>query len=140
MELTNKAFSSNISELSSSSLPDSPMNNSKSKRSQPNDLPLDLWSPLGGCSSSEDNNSPTDLNSCKQVKDKPPLSKNLEVVKQENDLSEDGMSRDISRPSSGGYINEGSSWEPPPKYMSSSKSDGFSAFKVRISEQSLSRI
>lgn len=136
MELSNKAFSSNISELSSCSSPDSPMNNSKSKkRSLPNDLPMDLWSPLGGCSSSEDNNSPTDLNSCKQVKDKPTLSKNLEGVKQENDLSDEGANRDISRPSSGGYINEGSSWEGPPKYMTSSKSDGFSALKVRINEK-----
>ncbi|KAG8201193.1 hypothetical protein JTE90_028847 [Oedothorax gibbosus] len=127
IELSNRSFS-NISELSSSSFCDPPMNNSKANRTK--DLPLDLWSPLGNCSSSsEDNNSLTDLNSCKLVKDKPPLSKDLEVVKHENDLSDDTMNRDNSRPSSGGYINEGSSWEPPPKYMTSSKSDGFAALK-----------
>ncbi|CAL1263565.1 unnamed protein product [Larinioides sclopetarius] len=132
MELSNRSFSSNISECSNASPPLTPMNNSKSNRSTPNNLPLDLWSPLGGCSSCEENNSPTDVNSCKQIKDKPPLLKNLEVVK-ENILGDESFNKDIQRPSSGGYINENSSWESPqlcvPKYNTSIKTDGFSPLK-----------
>lgn len=113
MELTSRALS-----LASSSSPKansrmSPINNSSATCSTPRNLDLDLWSPLGGCSSSEENNSPTDLNSCKQIIDKPSMSKNLEVV-QENSLDSSFNNRDLIQLSSGGYINETNSWEGAP--------------------------
>ncbi|KAF8790309.1 SH2 domain-containing protein 5 [Argiope bruennichi] len=133
MELSNRSFSSNISECSNTSPPLTPMNNSKSNRSTPNNLPVDLWSPLGGgCSSCEENNSPTDVNSCKHIKDKPPLLKNLEVVK-ENILGDEKFNKDIKRPASGGYVNENTSWgnsqAAAPKFNTNIKTDGFAPVK-----------
>ncbi|GIY76321.1 SH2 domain-containing protein [Caerostris extrusa] len=133
MELSNQTFSANISECSGASSPPlSPVNSCKSNQCTPNNLPLDLWSPLGGASSCEENNSPTDVNSCKQIKEKPPLLKNLEVVK-ENVLGDESFSHELPRPLSGGYINESSSWESPqlrlPKYNTSGRADGFSPLK-----------
>lgn len=113
MELTSRALSLASSDSPKANSRMSLINNSNVICSTPRNLELDLWSPLGGCSSSEENNSPTDLNSCKQIIDKPPLSsKNLEVV-QENDLTS-SFNRDLIQLSSGGYINEVNSWEGVP--------------------------
>lgn len=112
MELTSRALSLASSDSPKANSRMSPINNSSVTYSTPRNLDLDLWSPLGGCSSSEENNSPTDLNSCKQIIDKPPLSKNLEVV-QENVLA-NSFNRDLIQLSSGGYINEANSWEGAP--------------------------
>lgn len=62
----------------------------------------DLWSP----SSSEDNNSPTELNTWKQMKEKPPLLKTVDVGEKS-----DGKVMSHNRPLSGGYVNEASNWE-----------------------------
>ncbi|XP_054722246.1 EGFR adapter protein-like [Uloborus diversus] len=127
IEMNSRPSSISSSESPCASTHQSTMNLSESNPSSQN-LPVDLWSPLsGGCSSSEENNSSTDLNSCKQIKEKPPLLKNLEVV-QENVLSDDSFINDISRPASGGYINESTSWDSisvlrTPKFNSSSKSE-----------------
>lgn len=112
MELTSRALSLASSDSPKANPRMSPINNSSVTCSTPRHLDLDLWSPLGGCSSSEENNSPTDLNSCKQIVDKPSLSKNLEVV-QENALAS-SFNRDLIQLSSGGYINEANSWEGAP--------------------------
>lgn len=112
MELTSRALSLASSDSPKANSRMSPINNSSVTCSTPRNLDLDLWSPLGGCSSSEENNSPTDLNSCKQIIDKPSLSKNLEVV-QENVLAS-SFNRDLIQLSSGGYINEANSWEVAP--------------------------
>lgn len=112
MELTSRALSLASSDSPKGNSRMSPINNSSANCSTPRNLDLNLWSPLGGCSSSDENNSPTDLNSCKQIIDKPSLSKNLEVVK-ENDL-DSSLNRDLIQLSSGGYINEVNSWEGAP--------------------------
>lgn len=108
------------------------MNNSNVNCSTPRNLDLDLWSPLGGgCSSSEENNSPTDLNSCEQIIDKPSVSKNLEVV-QESAL-DDSFSNDLIQLSTNGYINESTSWEGAPTLRMSklnSKVEELSSHKV----------
>ncbi|KFM77795.1 hypothetical protein X975_23012, partial [Stegodyphus mimosarum] len=142
IELSSRALSSAAAECSASTSQHSSMNHRSSKRSHAaQNLPLDSWSPPGscrsseggGCSSSEENNSPTDLNSCKQIKDKPPLLKNLEVV-QESTPGDDSFSKDLARPSSGGCLNESSAWEGAPtlrvsKFSSRRKADGFSHHK-----------
>lgn len=134
MELTSRTLSPAPSESPKTNCRQSTMNSSNSSNcSTPRNLDLDLWSPLGGCSSSEENNSPTDLNSCKQIIDKPPLLKNLEVV-QENTL-DDSFNSDLIQLSSGGYINEATSWEGAPTLrvskLNNNKMDDLSSRKVR---------
>ncbi|XP_071043920.1 uncharacterized protein [Parasteatoda tepidariorum] len=85
MELCNQSISSTSSESSNNSLQQPATNSSRLKQ---NNFPLDSWSSLGACSSSEENISPADVNSCKQIKDKPLMQKNLDVV-QENVLGDD---------------------------------------------------
>lgn len=111
MELTNRTLSLATSDSPKAKSRKSAINNSSPSCSTPRNFDLDLWSPLGGCSSSsEENNSPTDLNSCKQIIDKPPLLKNLEVV-QESTLCESFNNSDLIQLSSGAYINEATTWE-----------------------------
>lgn len=133
MELTSRALSLASPDSPKINSRMSPINNSSATSSTPRNLDLDLWSPLGGCSSSEENNSPTDLNSCKQIIDKPPLSKNLEVV-QENTL-DSSFSHDLIQLTSGGYINEANSWEGAPTLrmtkLNNSKVEDMSSLKVR---------
>ncbi|GFT67426.1 tensin-4 [Nephila pilipes] len=134
MELNNRAYASNISECCNAECSHAaPMNDSRSNRSTPNNLPLDLWSPSGGSSSCEENNSPTDVNSCKQIRDKPLLQKNLEVVK-ENVLGSNGFGSDGHRsPSGGAYGSEASGWDLsqkfPPRYSACCNPDKWSHYK-----------
>ncbi|GFY72834.1 tensin-4 [Trichonephila inaurata madagascariensis] len=134
MDLNNRAYPSNISECCNAECAQfAPMNDSRSNRSTPNNLPLDPWSPSCGSSSCEENNSPTDVNSCKQIRDKPALQKNLEEVK-ENVLGAVGFSKDGHRPaSSGAYGSEVDGWNHSqlftPRYTSSCKGEGFSRHK-----------
>lgn len=131
MELTSRTLSLATSDSPKASSRQSPMNTGASCSTSRN-LDLDLWSPHSGCSSSEENNSPTDLNSCKQILDKPPLLKNLEVV-QESALDNSFNNSDFIQ-LSGGYINEATTWEDAPTLRVSklsSKFEGLSSHKVR---------
>lgn len=136
MELTSRALSLASSDSPKANSRMSPINNSRATCSTPRNLDLDLWSPLGGgCSSSEENNSPTDLNSCKQIIDKPALSKNLEVV-QENSL-DSSFNRDLIQLSSGGYINEANSWEGTSTLSKLNNSEVEEAPSLKVRKSSL---
>lgn len=131
MELTSRTLSLATSGSPKASSRQSPLNAGASCSTSRN-LDLDLWSPHSGSSSSEENNSPTDLNSCKQIIDKPPLLKNLEVV-QESALDNSFNNTDFIQLSSGGYINEATTWEDAPTLRVSklnSKLEGLSSHKV----------